>query len=209
MKCIPLCLLALGCSASAPPVGTPPTDLDDSCLYLCSGVQSVPPCAAEHAAGALPASEVAAAEGKSIGERVRVSGRLQRREGSWTQIDCPRNTCCAEQLDPTLAVGELALSGSYQLADGRAGNLQCVSRAGMMVQSPAASPDAPFALQPWERKVRGEPAREQLQRAYCCSLDARGQEVIVEGTLAASERAFAPTRLLDPFICAVGGPDRR
>jgi hypothetical protein len=133
-----------------------------------------------------------------------VRGRFVKAEGTWTQINCPRNTCCSEQIDPRLAVGGLALEGRYRIPGDRTAKLRCVSGAGMMIQSLAGSAAAPFALEAWDRRTRGEPQRDILQRAYCCNLDAHGQDVIVEGTLAPAAGAFSPDRLLDPFVCAVG-----
>jgi hypothetical protein len=208
MKRVWLCLVSIGCASGVPAEQPDPAALDDSCLHACLNVQSVPLCPPQLLTGSVRAAgDVAAAAEELIGQPVRARGRLGRAEGSWTQIDCPRNTCCSEQLDASLAVGELALEGRYQIPGNHAATLRCVSRAGMMIQSLAGSIAAPFSFELWDRRTRGEPQRHALQRAYCCNLDAHGQDVIVEGTLAPASRPFGPNRLVDPFVCATSKPN--
>ncbi len=205
MKCVWLCLVPIGCASGVPAEGPDPAALDDSCLHACFNVQSVPACPPQLLAGPVrEAADVSAAAEQLMGQQVRVRGPFVKAESSWTQINCPRNTCCSEQIDPRLAVGELVLEGRYRVPADHSAELRCVSRAGMMIQSPAGAAAAPFEFERWDRGIRGEPQRQALQRAYCCNLDAHGQDVIVEGTVAPATRAFASSRMLDPFICAVG-----
>ena len=136
-------------------------------------------------------------------------GKLGTGEGVWTQIDCPRDTCCSEQLAPFASVedagAELALAGKVALSAAVTEELRCVSRAGFMVRNYAEKPDAPVSFTRWDRRRDGEPASERLERAYCCNVDVRGQEVIVEATFEARAEEFAPHRLLDPRLCELPG----
>jgi hypothetical protein len=173
-------------------------------LYGCANVQTVPACQPQQLAGATrPPEEVAAAFDELTGQRVRVRGRLDKYSALSTMMNCDgtETPCCNEWLDLRLAVGKLTLEGEYRAPGGHAGTLLCRSHDGMMVQSLTDSASAPLLFERWDRKSRGEPQRQSLQPALCCNLYAHGQNVIVEGTLAAEKQYAGPKRLLDPFLC--------
>lgn len=178
--------------------------MHDSCLHACVNVQPIPVCPPDEAAKpALTVQEVTAALEELVGREVRVRGPLNKADGRWTQINCSPGTCCSEQLDPGLALGNLRLEGSYVLADRRNDTVRCASQDGMMVQSLASSPEAGFSFERWDRAKRGDPQRQMLQRAFCCNLDGHGQQVLVSGTLTSTEDDLAAERLSNPFVCAL------
>lgn len=208
LVCWWMSLATLSCGSSGPVPQSGAARLDESCLNACAGVQRIPTCPREALAEpTLSVAEATAALDELVGQVVRVRGQLLKAEVSSTQIDCPTGTCCSELLNPSLALGELHLDGQYQLPGGQVGALRCAARAGMMDQSLASSPDERFFFEPWDRAKRGDPPHHRLQRAYCCSLDAHGQQVVVSATLAPPKHDDAPARLSDPFLCSLPGPE--
>lgn len=207
-----LCLLPLlACSSASPAPGPRPEEMHDSCLHACRNVRKVPVCPAEILSAPVSrSSQIIEAATQLQGQIVRVRGRLRKAEGLWTQINCPRNVCCSEQLGPFVSVddgwGQLALAGQFRLVNGSAEKLSCVSREGAMVQDYGTSPAAPFSFELWNRRRDGEPDPEALERAYCCNLDARGQSAVVEATFEPSELKFAPHRLTNPVVCELPVP---
>jgi hypothetical protein len=180
--------------------------LHDSCLHSCRNVRKIPRCPAEipSAPNHSPA-EVVGLASQLAGQHVRIGGRLGKGEGNWTQINCPKDVCCSQQLDPFVslyeATSELALAGEFRLPNGTREKLLCGSRGGAMVKTYGSSPGTTFAFELWNRRRDGEPDPATLERAYCCNLDARGQRVIVEATLQLSELVASPHRLVDPMVC--------
>src|SRR5690606_7889946 len=91
-----LCFVPLlACASGAPARGPAPEKLHETCLYACNNVKRVRPCTARQlSASAHSPSEIVAAASELHGRFVRVRGKLGTGEGVWTQIDCPRDTCC-------------------------------------------------------------------------------------------------------------------
>jgi hypothetical protein len=199
-------VLLLGCSSPAMARDPKREPLHDSCLHSCQNVRKIPICPAEALSGPVHSPtrliELAA---QMDGQVVRVRGRLGKAEGLWSQINCPKDICCSSQLDPFVSIHdkavELALSGQFRLAGAAPEKLSCLSVGGAMIQSYSASAAAPLVFTRWNRRRDGEPDPELLQRAYCCNLDARGQQAIVAATFVRSEREFAPHRLTNPLVC--------
>jgi hypothetical protein len=194
----------LACASTSPLRDSESKPLHDSCLHSCQNVRQIPVCPKEIASA--PAHSPGQVAAMAAGQPVRVRGRLGKGRGNWTQIECPRDVCCSEQLEPYVSLqdgtGELALAGEFRLPGDYSDKLRCAAREGRMVQTYAASLRSSWGFTSWNRRRDGDPDPETLQDdAYCCSLDAREQDVIVEGTVEPSGGPFSLHKLVDPFIC--------
>lgn len=177
-----------------------------SCLHACRNVTPVPPCRA--GSSAEPAETPASIEAQAVtlsGRRVRVLGRVaKKRQGPWTAIDCPAGVCCSEQLNAGLELTDtrrpsaLDLVGHAVLPGNQVLSLKCYSRAGKMTTSYMRKPAAPFTFEATGKALQGQ----QLEQAYCCSINADQRLALVVATVRVSDsHAGRRVVLEDPEIC--------